>query len=244
MPRSPTSLKPYRVELAIRSSMTTGGASGRMNHTREVDADAYSPWRLAAVQIASRNFASASAPRGPRRITSSRPSSYSRTSRTVCLGTPGRRSGPAVHDRTRFHGTRRSRHDHVRCQRKPRRPVFTTPMKGLPKSSRSEACILTSIPSGRVGLRGPRYRCCYQSWERRVQRRFPCLRHPTLAIRPQGSFCVHFREGGLLGASGSPRRTASQSSVVGRSSSQEGSRPVGVYTFPPRHTLNTGMETV
>jgi hypothetical protein len=46
-----------------------------------------------------------------------------------------------------------------------------------------------------------------------------------------------------MGASGSPRRTASQSSVV-RSSSQEGSHPVGVYTFPPRHTLNTGMGTV
>ena len=25
------------------------------------------------------------------------------------------------------------------------------------------------------------------SWERRVERRFPCLRHPTLAIRRQGS---------------------------------------------------------
>jgi hypothetical protein len=46
-----------------------------------------------------------------------------------------------------------------------------------------------------------------------------------------------------MGASGSPRRTASQSSVV-RSSSQEGSHPVGVYTFPPRHTLNVGMRSV
>ena len=27
--------------------------------------------------------------------------------------------------------------------------------------------------------------------ERRVQRRIPCLRYPTLAIRPQRSLCVH-----------------------------------------------------
>ena len=29
-----------------------------------------------------------------------------------------------------------------------------------------------------------------QTIRRRVQRRFPCLRHPALLIRPQGSYCV------------------------------------------------------
>ena len=34
-----------------------------------------------------------------------------------------------------------------------------------------------------------------QQLERRIQRRFPCLRYPALSIRPQSSLCVHRANG-------------------------------------------------
>ena len=53
----------------------------------------------------------------------------------VCALEPRRRSGPTVQDRTRSQPTRRSRSDQRRCQRRPRRPVLTTPTAdGAPPS--------------------------------------------------------------------------------------------------------------
>ena len=78
------------------------------------------PWcRCAPARILSRSFTRARAPRGPLRINSSSPRSCSSTSRWVWRGTPSRRSGLTVHDRTWFHPTRCSRSAQRRCQRRP-----------------------------------------------------------------------------------------------------------------------------
>ncbi len=95
--------------------------------------------RCAAARILSRSFARASAPSGPRSITSRRPPSCSTTSRIVWRGTPGRMSRSAAQVRTRSHRIRRSCSDQGRCHRRLRRPALTTPVKVFPKSSRSLA---------------------------------------------------------------------------------------------------------
>jgi hypothetical protein len=95
--------------------------------------------RCAAARILSRSFARASAPSGPRSITSRRPPSCSTTSRIVWRGTPGRMSRSAVQVRTRSHWIRRPCSDQGRCHRRLRRPALTTPVKVSPKSSRSLA---------------------------------------------------------------------------------------------------------